>query len=299
MKKKLELNCSSKKGKVDLGERGVYSENNKLNNLTGKEWVKFTKSWAIINPTRRKEDTILHPAKFPEELIKQFILYFTKEGQVVFDPFLGTGSTLVASEELNRKGIGIELNKKYADISRNRVAKSLGKTQYIITGDSIKINSTLKKDIDIALKNFNADKIDFIITSPPYWDMLKKSRGNVISAKKIHFQNGGDDYYSNLKADIGNLENYEEYMSILINIFSQTYDLLRKGGYLVIIMQNIRVSEGNMVPVAWDLAMRLSNKYTLKQEKLWLQDNKKLNCWGYPSTYVSNVHHHYCLIFQK
>ena len=36
-----------------------------------------------------------------------------------------------------------------------------------------------------------------------------------------------------------------------------------------------------------------------KGEKIWCQDNKKLGIWGYPSEFVSNVHHHYCLIFKK
>jgi len=98
---------------------------------------------------------------------------------------------------------------------------------------------------------------------------------------------------------LGNLKSYEEYMENLVAIFEKMHYLLKNKGYLTVVIQNIRVSEGNMIPVAWDLAMRLSKKYVLKQEKLWLQDNKRLNCWGYPSTYVSNVHHHYCLVFQK
>ena len=105
--------------KIDLGKRGIYKSNNKMNNLTGKEWVKSTKSWFIINPSRRKEDTVLHPAKFPEELVKEFVGFFTKEGEVVFDPFLGTGSTLVASKQINRRGFGVELNKIHLNIIHN------------------------------------------------------------------------------------------------------------------------------------------------------------------------------------
>ena len=53
---------------LDLGTRGRYNTNNKLNDLTGKEWLKFTKSWFIHRPPRRKENEVLHPAKFPEEI---------------------------------------------------------------------------------------------------------------------------------------------------------------------------------------------------------------------------------------
>src|SRR5438309_10791679 len=88
---------------------------NKLNELSGKEWIKFTKSWFVhIPPGRDKK--ILHPACFPESLSTEFIKFFTKSGQVILDPFLGTGSSLIAGKQLDRHGIGIEIYKKYADL---------------------------------------------------------------------------------------------------------------------------------------------------------------------------------------
>jgi hypothetical protein len=75
--------------------------------------------------------------------------------------------------------------------------------------------------------------------------------------------------------------------------------LLSDRAYLVIVVQNMRDVDGSLKPIAWDLARRLSEDYDLRQEMIWCQDNKKLGCWGYPTTYVSNVHHHYCLILQN
>ena len=100
---------------------GTYHDYNRLNNLTGKEWIKFQKSWFIINPKSRQKNVLLHPAKFPEELIENFIKFFTKEGQTVLDPMVGTGSTLIAAMNTNRNAIGIELSKKYADVALQRV----------------------------------------------------------------------------------------------------------------------------------------------------------------------------------
>ena len=287
------------KNLVDLGKRGRYHLKNKLNELTGKEWVKSTKSWFLINPKQRKSDTVLHPAKYPEELVREFVMYFTKENEIVFDPFLGTGSTLVSSKEINRRGIGIELNNKYADISKERLNKCNAEGHHVICGDSTKISTDLSEEIKNVFQKLNTNEVDFIINSPPYWDMLNKSRGNIISAKKQHDSKGRDVKYSDNISDLGNIEDYENYMQLLIKVYSESYKLLKDKGYLVIVIQNIRVKEGHMVPLAWDLGLRLSEIYELKQERLWLQDNKRLNCWGYPSTYVSNVHHHYCLVFQK
>src|SRR3989475_10350481 len=82
---------------------------NKINELSGTEWIKFTKSWFVHRPEPRGDKKILHPASFPESLVKEFVLFFTKKGQIVLDPFLGTGSTLVACAEIDRSGIGFEI----------------------------------------------------------------------------------------------------------------------------------------------------------------------------------------------
>ena len=254
---------------------------NKLNNLTGKEWVKFTKSWMIHNPPRRGNKKVLHPACFPETLVQEFIEFFTKKDQIVLDVFVGTGSTLVACDRSKRKGIGIELIKKYYNIAKKRTK------QKIILGDA--------RDLD----KMNLPEIHFCISSPPYWNMLRKSRGNNHTTSKKRIKNGLDVYYSDDKRDLGNIDDYEEYLNNLYDIFKKVHGVLKDGAYLVIIIQNVRTPSGEMKPLAWDLAKKLSKFFVLKQEKIWCQDNKFLGCWGYPSEYVSNVHHHYCLIFKK
>jgi len=91
---------------------------NRLNNLSTKEWLKFQKSWFIHNPPPRKKGVLRHPAKYPETLAQEFIEFFTKKGQSVFDPMVGTGSTLVAAMNAGRHSYGIELNPTYAAIAQ-------------------------------------------------------------------------------------------------------------------------------------------------------------------------------------
>ena len=161
-------------------------QKNKLNNLTGKEWIKFTKSWFIVNPKRRTKDSVNHPGKFPEELVEKYIKFFTKKNGYVLDPFLGVGSTLIACENTQRNGIGIELSKEFSDIARSELKKiKPKKNQKVIVGDSANIDKIFKR------KNINIPKkVDFIITSPPYWNMLGESRGNVKSTHKKREEKG-------------------------------------------------------------------------------------------------------------
>src|SRR6266568_8704247 len=97
---------------------------NNLNELSGKDWIKFTKSWFILSPPRRDRTKMIHPAGFPESLVKGFIEFFTKPGMWVLDPFLGTGSTLLAAKASGRNAVGVEINQRYVRIAKQRLSET-------------------------------------------------------------------------------------------------------------------------------------------------------------------------------
>lgn len=66
-------------------------------------------------------DRGFHPTQKPVEMLKYFIQTYTKEGDLVLDNCMGSGSTGVACKELNRSFIGYELDKKYYEIAKNRI----------------------------------------------------------------------------------------------------------------------------------------------------------------------------------
>lgn len=70
---------------------------------------------------RGKKVNKSHGAVFPEELIEKIILNFTNEGDVIYDPFLGTGTTAVVSKRLNRNYLGSEIGKEYFDFCEERL----------------------------------------------------------------------------------------------------------------------------------------------------------------------------------
>ena len=72
----------------------------------------------VIPPDRQKQ----HPAPFPEQLVKNCIQLTTQEGDLVLDPFMGSGTTAIVSKELNRNWIGFEIDDKYAKITEERIA---------------------------------------------------------------------------------------------------------------------------------------------------------------------------------
>ncbi|MCX6173260.1 MAG: site-specific DNA-methyltransferase [Ignavibacteriales bacterium] len=278
---------------INLGLRGRLNKNNKLNDLTGKEWLKFTKSWFIHRPPRRKENEILHPAKFPESLVEEFIKFFTKKNGLVLDPFMGTGSTLISAAGINRKSVGVELNKNYFRSASKRITKrEFEKLAFPINGDSLHLKELLLKN------GFEKIKFDYTITSPPYWNQLMRNS----LRQKNRKEKGLDTKYSINKNDIGNINSYEEFLEKQAQVFDQVYDVTKPNCYLTIITNNVYF-EGKLYPLAFDTAISLTKRgeksWVLKDEKVWLQDDKKLIALGVNNAWVGNRHHQYCLIFRK
>ncbi|MBI5841753.1 MAG: site-specific DNA-methyltransferase [Chloroflexi bacterium] len=261
---------------------------NKLNDLDPKSWLKFQKSWFIHNPPPRRKGVLVHPAKYPETMAQEFIEFFTKKGGTVLDPMAGTGSTLVAALRAGRNSYGIELNPKYAEIAnqiieeeRNALGESISNLQsQIINGDA-----------NLA-GNYQLPMIDYVLTSPPYWDMLHAKGAE--NQKKRRTGNGLDVVYSDDPNDLGNVHDYEAFLGKLVEIYAGLKPLLCEKAYLTIIVKNVKKG-GKIYPLAWDIARELGKTYTLKDEKIWLQDNQSLAPYGLGSAWVSNTFHHYCL----
>jgi DNA modification methylase len=266
---------------------------NKLNNLQPKDWLKFQKSWFVHNPPPRRKDVLQHPAKFPETLAQEFIEFFTKKGQTVLDPMVGTGSTLVACLRAKRSGIGIELNPQYAAIAKQIVA-SEAKLLDARTAKTIHVEVIEGDAAEVAARLHGP--IDYVITSPPYWNMLR-ARG-AETQKKRRMAPGLDVFYSDDPRDLGNLADYDEFVERLAQIYEALYPALKDKAYLTIIVKNVKKG-GVIYPLAWDLAKRLSRTYTLKDERIWAQDNQRLAPYGLGNAWVSNTFHHYCLQLRK
>lgn len=274
-----------------MRRRATHPEN-ALNNLDAKEWVRRTRSWFACDgrPKDFTPDILGHPASFPPEMLERFIGFFTRAGGLVLDPFVGCGSTLVAAYELGRRSVGIELSGAYHLRTAQRIA--------CLPGDEAKFAPVLFLGDARDLEGFPIDPVDYCITSPPYWDMLKKSRGQARSVQKDRRTKGLDTHYGLDPRDLGSLTDYEQYLGDLLGIFSKIRLVLRPGAYLTVVMQNIRVASGEMVPLAWDFALRMRAEFHLQQETIWCQNQKRLSCWGFPTTFVSNLHHHTCLTFK-
>ena len=263
-----------------------FAGNQKLNALKGSEWLAFTKTWFIHNPVQRGEK-VVHPATLPESLAADFISFFTKPGDWVLDPFLGTGSVLVAAKDNQRHGVGIELYPYFASFAEKRLSTLRGDvSSLVLQGDS--------REVLARIKAMKLPPFSLCLTSPPYWSQLGMSTERTRDRKDKNLKT----VYGKDRRDFGNIQDYNLFLEEQTQLFSQVYDLTKRGGHLVVITNNV-YKRGRLYPLAFDTFKQLGEKWVPKDEKIWCQDNKELIPFGMWTAWVGNRSHHYCLIFRK
>jgi len=273
----------------------AVDKRNSLNELSSIEWIQETKSFFFqkglgANSPEAKYEK-MHPAPFSFTDVSKLIRFFTKKKGKVLDPFVGVGSTIKACVELGREGFGVDLSPKWCKITKKRLLIESNikiDRSHLICGDSRNIK-----------EYFSTKTFDFIVTSPPYWNILDKKDHK--ANKRI--LNGQDTKYSESKSDLGNIEDYNKFLEELSIIFLNCYDLLKSGGYICIVLSDFR-HKSKFYPFHSDLMNKLTDKnlqkpFHLKGIKVLIQNAKKLFPYGYPYSYVENIHHQYILILQK
>lgn len=270
----------------------------------------------IVKPRPRTNREIKHPAKYPEELVEKFVPMFSEKGEWVFDPMVGTGSTIIAARWNERNGIGIDLQKKFVDLSEKRLSEEFPTTT--LPGIGIKRNETEHHIIlDNALNSKNildelGVEISYTCTSPPYWTMLqnpgsenqRNRRKNVRILPTAMLQTEADPLetvYSGDHEDLGNIDDYSEFLELLCDIYNQVAKCTNDGGVLTFIVKNVK-REHTVYPLAWDLVRNLCGKnglWSYLGTQYWCQDDVGLKPFAIGHHWVSNTLHQYCVHLVK
>lgn len=248
--------------------------------------------WVKPKPKPRSKKEILHPAKFPEELVRIFVSELTPTDAVVFDPMGGTGSTAVAALDAGRKAVIVELVEAWADIARSRVAKVGGMTTErweVLHGDA-------RDATQLIPAKFRP--VAYTVTSPPYWRILHNPGMHVSNeGQKARLAKGLRTTYSESDADLGNIKDYRQFIDDLAGIYNCCADLMGPGRVLTIVTKNVKF-ERAQYPIAWDLVFRLcgiDGRFEYAGTTFWLQDDVGLKPFGMGCDWISNILHNYCI----
>ena len=174
-----------------------------------------------------------HPGKMLPDLASRIVAEYSRPGQLVVDPLAGTGTTLVEAALLGRRGIGVELEARWADLARANADHVLGpKDGHLVEvrqGDATKLAALLGAD---------AGRVDLVCTSPPYaCDVGNLDVANWGAGRDLC--SAGERNYSADKANLGHARGaaYEQAMA---DIYAACFAVLRPGGILVVVTKNTR-----------------------------------------------------------
>jgi DNA modification methylase len=260
----------------------------RMNNFTGKEWLQnsFT-IWRDLSKTEEERST-KHPALYPQELAEKLINIYTKDsGEVILDPFLGIGSTLMAAHKLGKQGIGLDLSNEFVNIAKERLEKQASDNNLIKFEPKFYCNDSRK-----LMDHVGLNSVDLVVTSPPYWNILNQKR--TADGKKIR-------NYSESSEDLGNIDNYEDFLANLKEVFTQVYKALKPNKRCCSIVMDIRKKD-KFYPLHEDQS-RIMREIGFELEEYVIWDRQKeynnMKTLGYPWVFRFNKVHEYICVYWK
>lgn len=290
---------------------------NTLNELSGEEWLYFTKSLLTtaypseLGHAARKA----HGANKPPRLMARLIEFFSRTGETVLDPFAGVGGTLLGAAVARgaRRAIGIELDSRWAavyervvaDLAAERdglgpVLADLGNADpggsrgFDPSGLELRVGDALA-----LLPRIEEASVDLVATDPPYNLQLPMTMAGGVLAEAHANRRTGYAMITDSADDLANAADYPAFLDRMETVFSELHRVLREGRYAVVIVRDA-YQAGRYLFTGSDLAARASAVgFVPKGDLIWYQAGTRLRPYGYPRTFVPNIVHQHILVLRK
>jgi len=256
---------------------------NKINCLTAKEWIQGQVAiWEIHYNRRDVRDKKIHPAVFPVGLPAKCIQLFTHEGELILDPFVGIGTTLLAAQDTNRNAVGFDLKKEYIDYTRERLGQShlsAATRQVAICDDALNVPEYVKEET-----------VSLAVTSPPYANMLNRPRKN----KSIRGDLRTNEHYltvqqySNNPRDLGTMDG-QSYANAIGEIYRRILPLLKPKAHCVINLTDLWWENRRILVHVYVIEAMQKAGYELRNIIIWDRRNlvNKVGIFGWPNNYIT------------
>lgn len=222
-------------------------------------------SWSTHNAKYR--------GNFAPQIARNLILKYSKEGDIVLDPMVGGGTTLIETKLLNRRGIGLDINPG---------AVSLTKTNLTFSGN-YKYEPVVRLGDSRSLAGIENNNVDLIITHPPYLNIIKYSNGQI-------------------DGDLSNISGIKKFCDELEKAINEFFRVLKEDRYCAILIGDTRKYQ-HYVPLAYKVMQRfLKAGFLLKEDIIKIQHNcKSTSYWQEKSKKLKflMIMHEHLFVFRK
>lgn len=270
--------------------RGYYAADNRLNDLTGREWLYWTRS-VVNRPYPANCQHALrraHGGQKPPDLCADLICVFSKRGQRVLDPFMGVGGVLLGAALAERRAVGVEINPRWIEIYREVCRREGLPEMPAWAGDA---GSVLPRV---------AGPFDLVFTDVPYWnmDVARRSKG---SYKRVAER--ARPAPATRLTEFGSASGYPDkasWLAAMERVFRLAAARLKSGGYLLSFIGDMYTA-GAYHALSNDLAAMLSGIEPLvwQANLIWYDVSKKLHIYGYRYRFIPSLVHQNILVFRK
>lgn len=296
----IETTTNESLKETSVVEKKVRKQVIAFNGLSPREWTLLSRNvWSDLSSPRKKRH-LEHGAVFPLKLAERLVTMYSGKGDLIFDPFTGVGTTLVAAKALERHSVGFELNPNFAKMAEewfHEENESLFKnnlTQQLINEDCRKLTDYLEPD-----------SVQVTITSPPYANFIQRS---VEDRKKTHKQsrivkhnNSRVKQYSDNENDFGNLD-YDEFILQSEELFAKLIAVTKPNGYAIWVVKDYRLPPNRpYISMHSDLAKAAENAGWLWHDLIvWDQNEQRsLVLLGYPTRFYTNQNCSFLVVLRK
>ncbi len=261
----------------------------KYNDLDLNNWKKLDINidslWIIGERDKSGKHANIYHGNFIPQIPNQLIRRYTKENEIVLDPFLGSGTTLFECEKLNRKFIGFDINAEIIEYVNSKMSLSNFNKFEIYESDVTNEKSFIPL-MEKSIKNLKAKKVQFVIMHPPYMDIVK---------------------FTNKKEDLSQITNLSEFINVFLKAVKNAITYLEKNRYFAIVIGDV-YKNSEVIPLGFYVLDAIKRNFKTKLKGIIVKNIEgnrgklgKGGIWKYralKSDYFI-FKHEYILVFKK
>ncbi len=202
----------------------------KYNDIDIKKWREYSEIntdtlWIIDKRDNSGAHSGNYHGNFVPQIPHQLFSRYTKKGDWILDPFMGSGTSIIEAQRMGRNSIGIDIQKSVVEEAKSRIQTELNQLcePKLFVGDSAML------DIDTLLSGIGVKKLQFVILHPPYWDIIK---------------------FSENPNDLSNANSLTEFINSFSKVVDNSTRHLEENRYCAVVIGD-KYENGQVIPIGF------------------------------------------------
>lgn len=183
--------------------------------------------------------------QIPDHLVRRY----TDEGDIVLEPFMGSGTTLYECERLGRHYIGFDINQDIIDYVESKMERNVS-IQYALHNCDVTSNVVFAALIRDTLRRYQRQRIDFVLAHPPYWDIVR---------------------FTDKTEDLSNSPNLDVFISRFVVAMQTATAYLRAGRHFAVVVGDV-YRDGEVMPLGFYLMNAIKKNIRCKLKGIVVKD---------------------------